>query len=277
MAESKKTSRDLEPHPLVAALQPDPKKPPTRTVKLFGFPGKAADAATTRLWLDTDLVNYVDIPTSAVHYSTTLPDDGGSILWVAVDAQLAYGSTASSAAPADFLSGSIASQHFGGLPPGGPTPVPPTILGPCPTLLQACPTIGITCPSQIRICPSTTLTCGSTLCPTHPLVCHTLPANCPTIFHCPSRQIICQTHPAVCQSIGHCPSQLVLCGSIHPGTCPSYHVLCPSGPVICQGSVLTCPTKICPSTDVPCISAPCPTAVCPSIACGGQGGFGAGF
>jgi hypothetical protein len=266
MAESKRTNRDLEPHPLVAALQPDPKKPPTRTVKLFGFPGKAADAATTRLWLDADLVNYVDIPTSAVHYSTTLPDDGGSILWVALDAQLAYGSMGGSGASADFLSGSIASQQFGGLPPGGPTPVPPTVLGPCPSLpcptqLLVCHTIR--CPSLPTHCPSTTLVCASIICPTRPAVCQTLPGNCPSIYQCPSHQIICHTHPAVCQSI-------VL-------TCGSHNLLCPSSPVVCQHSVLACPTKFCPSTDVPCLSAPCPTAACPSIACGGPGGFGGGL
>lgn len=274
MADSKKTDRNLEPHPLVAALQPDPNKPPVRTVKLFGFPGKPTDAATTRLWLDTDLINYVDIPTGAIHYSTTLPDDAGSVVWVAVDAQLAYGSTAASGATADFLSGTIANQQLGRMfPGGGPTPIPPTVLGPCPSL--PCPTVAQQCPSLGAICPSMTQICASRLCPSHPLLCHTLPGNCPTVFHCPSHQIICQTHPAVCQSLAQCPSHQLFCNSVL--ACPSGHALCPSGPVICNGSALTCPTRLCPSTDVPCISAPCPTAVCPSIACGGQGGFGGGL
>jgi hypothetical protein len=130
-----KSKRNIEPHPLVAALQPDPSKPPMKTVKLFGYPGTSSDSNATRLWMDSDLLNYVDVPNSAIQHSVALPDDGGTILWVSPDTQL---STTDAATVGQFLAGSIASRHFGGAAradvssgPQGPVPEGINLGGPC--------------------------------------------------------------------------------------------------------------------------------------------------
>src|SRR6516164_8133505 len=136
MAEPKGGSPPIQPHPLVEALVSDPAKPPERTIKLFGLPGKSSTAGQTRLWLDSELTSYVDIQNDDILYSRTLPDDQGTIVWVRANAELGYGSVTSHQAQADFLSGSIATTHLGGAAagalPGGP-PLPPTIGG-CPSL-----------------------------------------------------------------------------------------------------------------------------------------------
>ena len=99
-------------HPLVAALNPDPSKPPRRTVKLYGLPGDSPGTGETRLWLDPDLTSYVDVPAESIAYSKTLDDDAGTILWVDADATLSFGSVTSHAAQADFLTGSITSTQL---------------------------------------------------------------------------------------------------------------------------------------------------------------------
>jgi hypothetical protein len=114
MATSKKSVPPLEPHPLVAALQPDPSKPPIRTVKVVGLLGTSSDPHFTRLWLDTDLANYLDVPTSEIHHSVALPNDGGTILWLSPDTPLTYGSTTDAASVGQFLTGSITRSYLGG-------------------------------------------------------------------------------------------------------------------------------------------------------------------
>jgi len=286
MAASRK-NRSIETHPLVRALNPDPKEPPTRTVKLLGLPGESPQPDTTRLWLDSDLTSYVDVPNSAIHYSTTLPDDGGTVLWVAADAKLTHGSATAETEAANFLSGGIAQRFLGAAAPTGGAPVPEGIsLGaPCASPLcpsNQCPTHQIACNSVL---------CGSMACPTHQLTCsivcpslhrscasHQTPCHTPLCpipssnFRCPTSPLICQISATTCPTnpIG-CPSRTIVCHV--SATCPSHQVIaCPTGPVVCQfTSLLACPSRVCPSISVPCTS----VQFCPSgFACGEPGGGG---
>src|SRR5690349_17342997 len=110
MAEKKRSGggKDIPHHPLVEALASDPNQPPEQATKLFGFPGPAADAKSTRLWLDADLTSYVDVPDDAIVHSQTLENDQGTILWVEPSATLTHSTTRSQEVQAEFLGGSIA-------------------------------------------------------------------------------------------------------------------------------------------------------------------------
>jgi hypothetical protein len=266
MANTKDPSPGIKPHPLVAALQPDPSKAPMRTIKLSGFPGTSTNRGATRLWLDSDLRNYVDIPNEAIHHSSNLPDDGGTMVWISPDAQLTYGGTSDAATVSQFLTGSIASQHLstaspagvagvGGARPEGISLGAPCLSFPinCPPSLGFCPSLG--CPSR-GLCPSVHTPCASLIgCPSHQIVCHPSLATCPSVVNaCLTQQIVCQ---------------------ISVTGCPSRQFICPTGPVVCQiSSGLTCPSRFCPSANIPCFSLPCPSTACPSLECGGPQGFG---
>jgi hypothetical protein len=116
MAEPRRPAPKIEPHPLVEALAPDPSKPPERSIKLFGYPGRSAEPDATRLWLDLDLSSYVDVPNNSILYSETLAENQGTIVWVRADAQLRYSSVSSHTAQAEFLAGAIATGHLGAAP-----------------------------------------------------------------------------------------------------------------------------------------------------------------
>jgi hypothetical protein len=276
MAETGKRKQNIEPHPLVAALQPDPSKPPIRTVKLFGFPGKSMDPSMTRLWLDTDLLSYADIPSSAIHHSVELPDEGGTIVWLSPDAQVAFGSTTDAATVGQFLTGSIASSHLAGTASANAAGVQPgavpeamSLGGPC-TSMQLCNPSN-PCPSNHLIC-RPTVVCHSVVvaCVSHPIACNV------TAIVCPSHQIPC--HPTVTA----CHSVVVVCVShgaacnISAIECPSQLFGCPTRPIVCPqvSAVVVCPSRLCPSAAIPCFSAPCPSTGCPSVGCGQPGGFG---
>jgi hypothetical protein len=291
-------------HPLVQALNPDPAKPPQRAVKLFGLPGASPTAGETRLWLDSELTSYVDIPDDAILYSKELPDDAGTVVWAAVDAKLTYGSVTSHATQADFLSGAITSAHLAGAAAGpggaaGPVPTPPVTLpsacGVCPSLPGACvslpfcpseampPSHCLPCPTQPGRCPSLPFCPSEAMLPTHCVPCPTHPGRCPSLPFCPSEAMPpshcfpCQTHPPICPPLTQIwvcqPSQLIPCQ-------PSVHVLCPTPTAVFHcPTVQICPSRLCPSVSVPCQTAQaCPSAFCPpqSLGCGGPGGFGPG-
>ncbi len=116
MAEKRRSGRSkgVPHHPLVEALASDPSKPPEKATKLFGYPGPAAEGDATRLWLDTDLTTYVDVPDEAIVHSQTLDYDQGTLLWVEPSARLTYSTTRSQDVQAEFLGGSIAEGNLGG-------------------------------------------------------------------------------------------------------------------------------------------------------------------
>lgn len=103
-------------HPLVEALASDPTQPPKPATSLFGFPGPAAAAKSTRLWLDLGLTSYVDVPDDAILHSRTLDDEEGTILWVDPAATLSYSTPPQQQVQADFLAGSIAQRNLAGAP-----------------------------------------------------------------------------------------------------------------------------------------------------------------
>jgi hypothetical protein len=121
MAASKKSKNEIQPHSVVAALQPDPQMPPQRTVRLLGFPGDGPTTKILRLWQDLDFANYVDIPRDAILHHALLSkddEDAGTVVWVAADTQLTYATTAEAGTLGSFLSGNIASQHLPAAAPG---------------------------------------------------------------------------------------------------------------------------------------------------------------
>ena len=107
-----KRGKGIPHHPLVEALASDPSKPPEKATRLFGFPGPAADAGSTRLWLDPDLTSYVDVPDEAIVHSQTLENEQGTVLWVRPEAKLTYSAVQSQEVQAEFLAGSIAKGNL---------------------------------------------------------------------------------------------------------------------------------------------------------------------
>lgn len=199
MAEKKRSGRGkgIPHHPLVEALAPDPNQPPEQATKLFGYPGPAADANSTRLWLDTDLTTYVEIPDDAIVHSQTLDNDQGTTLWVEPSATLTHSTTQSQEVQAEFLGGAIAEGNLAAAAPGpeltalGSGPLPESIVSPCfrfpPSVIRPClPTTDPPC----RI--SFAFPCISSVrwCPTAPEICEPLHSRlrpCVSIkeIHCP--------------------------------------------------------------------------------------------
>ncbi len=247
----RKGSEGVEPHPLVDALAGDPSAPPQKTVKLFGFPGRSAEADTTRLWLDLDLNEFVDVPNDAIRYSKTLPDDEGTMLWVDAGASLRHGAAQSRDVQAEFLGGEITGEHLGGAAGAAGGFGGPQAYG-WPTTYPGCPP-----PPTFFRCP--TLDCP----PSYHYICPSYRYSCPSRFTCPSYRYICPSTKILCR-----PSILQL-------TCASWTLRCQPSLTLSQ-----CPTKLCPSVTIPCESIPaCPSAICPeSLACGGpiteEGFFG---
>ena len=275
MAESKPSSPKLEPHPLVAALQADPAKPPARTIKLVGFPGKSPQGGTSRLWLDSDLVNYVDIPDAAIRHTQALANNGGTVVWVDADAKIAHGSTHTTTAN-EFLSGGIAGSHLAGAAAGAPAgiaaahPNAITLNVPCVTNGPPCPTLSL-CPSHFTPCSSLQIPCVAS---------HTTPCLASLNVPCVTHTTVCQpSHLIACHSVVvQCPVQTAVCPTLaacpsHVTVCPS-HTLCPSV-VICATHTLACtPSVLCPSHIACPTLGGCPSLACPSLACGTIGNPG---
>ncbi|HEY5260825.1 MAG TPA: hypothetical protein VIJ33_01800 [Solirubrobacteraceae bacterium] len=303
MAGNSKTPK-VPPHPLVEALNPDPTKPPQQALKLIGLPGASPEQGNTRLWLDAGLTSYADIPDDAILYSKTLPDDAGTVLWVAADASITHGSVSSHETQASFLAGGIAASYLAGAAGAagvgrGPQLTPPTF----PSVCVGCPTHFAPCVS-LPICPS------EAIAPSHCAPCQT--PGCPRVSF-----PICQTEACPPSQLGPCHSSPLLCRTTLTPPCPTHapincqllsqdlacrpslachsvHLVCPapSTDAVChQASVQVicptptaigrCPSEVCPShppcpsVAIPCQSAEvCPSAFCPSIQCGGQFGGG---
>jgi hypothetical protein len=214
MAEQKRSGRGKGvPHnPLVEALASDPNQPPKKATRLFGYPGPAADAKSTRLWLDTDLTSYVDVPNDAILHSQTLDNDEGTILWVDPTATLTQSATQEQEVQADFLAGSIAQGNLAGAgtnlglgtqwptiertiatvckPTLARTNCPPTELPPCG------PSYNVPCASKGFVCISVNVPCPTS----EPVICGPIQS-----VRCVSRGIACpETTPVF--TLGRCPT-----------------------------------------------------------------------
>ncbi len=226
---------NVDAHPLVKALVPDPTQPPTPSVKIAGPPGDSPNSGATRVWLDEGLTAYVDVPKDSVLHSQVLADGGGTVLWVAHDATLTYGTVASQSAEAAFLSGQITSSHMAGaVPGGGATPTPIT---PRPSLVAPCASAAACQPSVHFLCPT-------------PTVLHTHIAPCFSLPVCPS-ETMPASHCAPCPSIAGCTPSVAgahCLFSIPVWACPPSRVDCPtfahcSSPGLCNASLIhICPT-----------------------------------
>jgi hypothetical protein len=234
-------SKGVPHHPLVEALASDPSSPPQRATKLFGFPGPAADAKATRLWLDLDLTGYVDVPDDAILHSQTLENEEGTYLWVDPTATLTHSGAQSHEVQAEFLGGSIAERNLGGAAPAAGPGIYPTLAttGCRVPSIDICTVVPELCGHQIvsarTACPTVAPVCGhlrsaATHCPTVEPMCHrrvSVATRCPTVeplcnpmlsaaTRCPTVEPTCGPVPSVaihCMSFGRCPSVVDVCTS----------------------------------------------------------------
>jgi hypothetical protein len=223
----RRTRRIVEHHPLVQALNPDPAQPPQRSIVLTGLPGPSPAAGETRLWLDAGLTSYVDVPDESILHSQTLPNEGGTVLWVAVDAKLSFGSVTSHATQAEFLAGDVASGRLAGaaaeaaVPSMGIRPTPPwSIWPPCQSHAWPCGTHTWPCPVSLPFCPS------EAMAPSHCAPCVSLAAHCMTIQLCPSLPF-CASEAMAPSHCAPCVSQPRVCPP-PSAPCPSVHTICPT-------------------------------------------------
>ncbi len=272
MAEKRRSGRGkgVPNHPLVEALASDPSKPPERATKLFGFPGPAADADTTRLWLDADLTTYVDVPNDAIIHSQTLENDQGTVLWVDPAAKLTYSSTQSHEVQAEFLGGSIAERNL-----GAATPAPafmeafgrsgwPASVGPgCPkpaTGNRLCHT-WVECQTPVVCCPPAETDVGcppSNFAPCPPVESVDIPCPQPSDDFAP-----CQTTPrAGCAPPTDggrgCHTRPGLWCDPHLTDVPLHSHLRPCHTTPNVACIELIPTMICFSVAIPCITRNCP-------------------
>jgi hypothetical protein len=226
----------LEPHPLVQSLMPEGGAPPNAVV-LQGLPGHSPAPGRFLLWLSLNLDESVEGDEDDILHTVTLPDDGGTIVYVRADARLDYKQITSQSVEASFLGGDITSTYLGGAAaPEGPAEIAPdaAFLAPpsapivcirtaqpiCRTWAPICPSRGIIC-TRLPLCRPTVppmATCG--------FVCPTLvPRLCPTtpVGGCPP-----PTSPLSCQSVDICPTEFgPRCGPTWPLHCPTAAWACP--------------------------------------------------
>ncbi|HEV2418896.1 MAG TPA: hypothetical protein VGX94_13955, partial [Terriglobia bacterium] len=249
--------------PLVSKLVKDPKAPPS-TLLLSGFLGNSSEEDHTRLYLDPQLSDYVEIPNDAILHTEEIPKDqsplGGTYVWIQRDAQVIHGKVGPDRPKAKFLEGQIQQQYMQAA--GGAAPVPalpitnPAVGCHLPSPLDGCPPppSPVPCGGPTRLdpagCPPPT-----PLCPTHPV--------CP-----PPPTQFCPSHPLVCPppTIQLCPSVGIPCPPppTHQLNCPSVAIICPPPTQICPTHPIVCPPPtihLCPSVGVPC---PPPTQICPT-------------
>jgi hypothetical protein len=245
----------LEPDRVVEALVPDPAAGPPDVTVLRGFLGRSPDDGVWRLFVTAALDEYIDIPESEILHSEKLPDDGGTVLWVAKTLELNYVRVQAQRVQAEFLGGPVTSARAAMPPTPGPEPAPqPRTFG------FACPSVLTPCESQTIPCQSDFVICQSQLTP-----CISIPR-----LRCPSVTIPCDSQLTI-----RCQSSLTPCISVPRFTCPSVLTPCQSKTIPCQSDFVRCPSDICPSERTICPSVGiCPSELgCPSDFCDPGGGF----
>jgi hypothetical protein len=117
MAERRKPTKGFVEDKIVRDLVPDPGQPPPESVVLRGYMGKSDRDGHRRLYLDDSLSSWVEIPEDEIlHVETTPEDESGTSIWVKRSAQLETKRVESATAPAEFLTGDIASGFRAPLP-----------------------------------------------------------------------------------------------------------------------------------------------------------------
>jgi len=212
MAEQRRSGRGkgIPHHPLVEALASDPNQPPEQATKIFGLPGPASDSKSTRLWLDTDLTSYVEVPNDAIVHSQTLENDQGTILWVEPSATLTHSTTQSQQVQAEFLGGSIAQGSLGGAAPHRELKWPGGFTGDTRTF---------PCPPQPQ-----SFDWGPCYVTEFP------PCRVSFTFPCLTKGPPCESRAFICQSLNApCPTDPPFCEPVHSRLVPciSKTVRCP--------------------------------------------------
>ena len=250
----------------------DPKNVPDVTL-LTGYLGASSEEGHERLYLSTDLANYVEIPKAAILHQAPLPKEqdphGGVTLWVKKDAALQYKMAPAAQALANYFAGAIQAGAQG----AGPVAQP---LQPATFAQAVCP---VTLPNVCRV--TQVHTCDCTVvgpaCVTHHATCNCTAARtpCPAVscgIDCTVFGPACQTHHPFCiptRNQPGCPfpsevcTHVGACNSPHPGFCPLPQVAAGAGPMPQGRSFVDC-SIVCPTRIGPCLShhftcAPCVT------------------
>lgn len=276
----------------VSKIVSDPKNPPN-TLLLKGFIGASSEEGHIRLYLDSELSDYMEIPEAAILYAEEIPKEkspiGGSYLWIQRDASLIHGPVVTERPKASFLEGRIMAGQAG----GGASPfLLPTATGPkCGTIIDGCTDAGPKCPSQVTCpapcvlptrtgttCPAVScthtgpncMTVSGTTCPAP--TCTQNGPNCPTTPAATCSGPNCPTTPGTTCSGPNCPTtpDTTCCGphcpTFPPSTCSGPKCVTLSGttcPAPCTQSGPNCPTRQGTTCPTPCTqSGPnCPTHI----------------
>ncbi|HEV3047904.1 MAG TPA: hypothetical protein VGY13_11160 [Solirubrobacteraceae bacterium] len=241
-------NRKLEEDELVKRLIPDPAQGPPNATPLRGYLGRSPSSSAKepiwRLYRNAALDSYVEIPESEVLHHEKLPDEQGTIVWVAKSARLHHVSVHSAQVQAELLgSGSIAAGQLQPAP-GTAGVAEPTL---APSIATVCSTVA--CPTRLCVsqppCPSTQ--------------CHTIVTPC--LSARPSECTLCPPPSAAGVSVCiHCPppsaagaSVCVVCAT--PTATPSHVTICPTPTIRTQCFI--CP----PPASIACTHAGCPPHV----------------
>jgi hypothetical protein len=100
--------------PIVQALVPDPAVGPPSVAVLRGYLGQSTVPERWRLYLSPALDRYVDIPADKILYTSQLPDNRGTRVWIPKTLKLEYTRVVSGEVQAGFLQGSIVGRHLPG-------------------------------------------------------------------------------------------------------------------------------------------------------------------
>src|SRR5215212_1141630 len=257
--------------PFIKAVAGDGTSPPDVRV-LTGWLGASGEEGYVRLYLDSSLSTYVDVPGDAILYSEEIPNShpaGQRTVWVKRDADLKEGGSAITRA-AKFLFGQVQQDFLGsaGGVPSAPGASPqqvgaaaqrpqPTHL--CLTYKPGCERTGITgdCESNLNPCmgpgpgrPFTQLSCSAIgACGSN--VCNVAAARTDSMMGCFDRP----------QAQAYPPSVICLAAS---GFCPRPTLAnCITRDIRCVASGINCPTfGGCPSA----VDA-CPSSLGCTFAC----------
>ena len=251
----------------VSKIVTDPKNPP-HTLLLKGFIGASSEEGHVRLYFDSELSDYIEIPEAAILHSQEVPKDkspiGGSYVWIQRDATLIHGPAVAERPKASFLEGRIMQAAAAAAPL-----LPQTITGPlCNTIIDGCTDSGPRCPSQVT-CPAP--------CPPRTLIGTTCPAPCPPVTQsgttCPApcppptqNGPNCPTTPLFTCSGPNCPTtpDLTCCGP----NCPTFPANTCGGPRCPTVSGTTCPAPCPPPTHTgTTCPAPCPPPTQSGVNC----------
>src|SRR5258708_17742534 len=178
----------------ISKIVKDPTNPP-KTILLKGYLGESSEEGHTRLYLDAQLSNYVEVPDDAILHEQDVPKDqsplGETYVWIDQDAQVIHGAAGPQRQKSKFLEGPIAAAAAG----AGLGPIAPVSgIGPaCQTGIQCFPT-PLCVPTPFPFCdPQTPVCTPLPHCVATPLpFCHVTAdcqlqtAGCPVTPACPS-------------------------------------------------------------------------------------------